>query len=301
MISNQKCCYCNKFVKCYTLRSEENTLFFVCLDCFINKIGKDFQLCPYCEKIYMAHGKEKCDICVVLTDINPYHYKPQSIFYNMSDENTELFVGIELEINFDTIKNLANFIRCNKNEFCYFKHDGSIGGNGVEIVSHPATFIYHLKNNMWKRMFEFFDKVTDTKNCGLHFHLSKKYFNDKEITLLDKLINKYPYIASQIGSRKLAGYCALQNYSTKFGLDRNCKSHTDACNLLNPYTIELRFCKSTNNYSTFIKKIKMIYILIMFVKNIYKYNYDVLIDDDNNKQFLYKAFEHFKGELLSRI
>jgi hypothetical protein len=298
MISNQECCYCNEIAKCYSLRSEEGNVFYVCIDCFINKIEKDFQLCPCCKKYYMAHGKEKCDVCVVLQDINPYHYKPQSIFYNMSDENTELFVGIELEINFDTIKNLANFIRCNKNEFCYFKHDGSIGCNGVEIVSHPATFVYHLKNNIWKRMFDFFDKVTDTENCGLHFHLDRKYLNDRQIKNIDYIINNFTESIKKIGGRNIIDHfwsTRTRKNINEWGINTTHCRYV-AVNLTNKHTVELRCFDSTDNWEKFKYAIIAVFALAEYA-NYHTFEYFTKTNDKDFQVTFRKYIRRFVNKL----
>ena len=263
-----------------------------------NKLGTS--TCGRCERLILS-GEDFCFSCSRDMYINSYSYKPTPNFFKAKTLVKNLFAGIELEMNFDNRKEFKEFIKeYHQNPFVYLKHDGSISSAGVEIVSHPANFEFHFENNCWKDIFNMF-KHTNTLGCGLHVHLSKTAFNPIEVKFLDYFINKCTYTITQIGSRALTDYCEKFN-GRRFGYDRS-SNHRDACNLTNAHTIELRFCKSTDNYKTFIKKLKNIYTLILFVKvicNKHENLANVLMKEENLK-ILERYFEHFKGEFLSRI
>jgi predicted house-cleaning noncanonical NTP pyrophosphatase (MazG superfamily) len=60
-----------------------------------------------------------------------------------------------------------------------------------------------------------------------------------------------------------------------------------AVNLENEETVELRFCKSTNDYDVFIERLKMICAIVQFskkykIENIYNYTKDNFISAFNN-------------------
>lgn len=275
----------------------------ICRDCFSQM---QFNSCKKCGNL-IYDDSQYCLSCLKDKFIHSYSYKPTPTFFTQNKKyniftkkniQTKLFVGIELEMNFDDINNYKQFVeKYSDNEFVYLKHDGSIGNYGVEIVSHPSTFQYHFYNQ-WKDIFDMFH-ATNTLGCGLHFHLSKDAFNSNEVEFLDYFINNCTYEISQIGSRALKDYCKTIRGS-KYGYARY-SSHTDACNLGNINTIELRFCKATNNYKSFMKKIKNIWALIMFVKVVCEQKYNNFFMNKNNKDKLVQCFDKFKGDLLSRI
>lgn len=267
---------------------------YVCWDCI--KSTK-FHKCHRCSNSVFDDA-EYCLGCAKDKYINQYSYKPNPTFFGEDKVVKNLFAGIELEMNFDDISDFKKFLnKYNDNKFVYLKRDGSIGSNGVEIVSHPASFHYHIHNE-WKDIFDMF-KHTNTLGCGLHIHLSKNAFNNKEVEFLDYFINKCTYTITQIGSRGLENYCKKIN-ARRYGYNRR-SCHTDACNLTNDHTIELRFCNSTHNYNSFMKKLKNIYALILFVKVLCKKNMCDIFMKEENKEALEKHFAHFKAELLSRI
>lgn len=253
-------------------------------------------VCKNCGIVTLHIFHDLCANCLIGDKIHSYGYKPYPIFYKNNKENTDLFVGVELEINFNKKLSLADFLDNHNSDFVYYKHDGSLADYGVEIVSHPATFDYHFHNE-WKNIFDAL-KDTNTNNCGLHFHLSKAAFNRNEIRMLDYFVNNFTNSISQIGSRALKNYCRAVN-SNVYGLGRIIQSHTDACNLTNLHTIELRFCKSTNHFESFIRKIKMIFVLVSFIKELSKYNYKNVVACD--KKQIEDCFEKAKGDILSRI
>lgn len=266
-------------------------------------ITKHYKKCS-CKCEIIPKDEDFCFRCYSNNYINSYGFKPQPNFKFCDGEKSDLFVGVELELNFDHGKSAKSFLsyigKVDEKSFVYLKHDGSLGRFGVEIVSHPATFSYHLKTKEWKNIFSYL-KDTNTLNCGLHFHLSKLGLKEKEIVLLDYMVNNYHHLIMQIGGRALKDYCRSV-VSPVWGLKRIYRSnHTDACNLTNDKTIELRFCKSTNNYNSFMKKIKNIFVLIQFVKTVCQKNQEDKVMNNKNKEKVEKLFKYFQGELLSRI
>lgn len=255
-----------------------------------NKCRHELNLCNSCHGYYTED--DICVFCVENAIVHGYHYKPTPIFHQENiDDN--LFAGIELEINFNDKKNFKKFLTASRDfDFVYCKHDGSLHSYGVEIVSHPANFQYHFHNN-WKNIFNYFQHCTNTDGCGLHVHLNKNYFrnNGGNAYTLDYIVNNCNKVICDIGSRKLDNYCR-KNVKYSYGLNSS-SAHTSACNMSNDNTVELRFCKSTNNYNSFLRKLKMIYTLVKFAD---KYN------EDSVKQIdIAKEFDKFKGDYLSTL
>ena len=268
---------------------------YICGFCQEDHIHK----CNICGRAVVGEDKY-CTHCAVDQFIHSYSFKPEPNFFihDVADD-TNMYMGVELEMNFDRVSDFKKFLeKYTNNSFVYLKHDGSIGEYGVEIVSHPATFKYHIHTDFWNRLFENFKK-TNTLGCGLHFHLSKIGFTDEEIEFLDYFVNNFSYIITQIGSRALKDYCKVHKFK-HYGSNR-WGSHTDACNLSNRDTVELRFCKSTHNYHSFMKKLKNIYVLVQFVKCICANNAMKECMKEENKKKVEDYFNFFKGEVLSRI
>lgn len=240
----------------------------LCEECF----EKYFKRCGKCHRYFKPKKflglciEHTCSICNV---IKSHYYKPKWKRFGVDKE----VIGVELEINsinrdgyyFNEFIKECNKI--NKNNFFIFKRDGSIGDEGVEIVSQPASYYFHLRNAKWDKIFNLINKyeMTKNKNCGLHFHVNKEIFSSRELFLLDLFINdsKVVQMLENIGGRKLNHYCQRirKNYD-QWGLAT--LNRYSILNLENSNTIEFRFCKSTNDINEFYLRIMFIYSLILF-------------------------------------
>lgn len=234
---------------------------------------------------------------------SPY-YAPTYKFYG-DTKNINFYMGVELEVNAKDGKKdyVGNFLsEMEDNNFIYFKHDCSIG-NGVEIVSHPATFLYHINTDVWKNIFENINKyeLTNGSNCGLHFHLSKSFFSPENIMVLDYFINsrdKIVKLLEKIGGRKLSGFCArIEKPMSDWGR-KDCGKFS-AFHFKHQNTVELRFCDTTSKIDLFFKRMELIYFIALFIKKysfeeIVKSSTDVIYNDfidfilNNNSLFLKK-------------
>ena len=233
---------------------------------------------------FSTFGHHFCEHHVPIEKIKEYGYKPECNFYKLSNEENDLYIGVEFEINFDEQDDLVKFLSNVNSDFFYFKHDGSIGSYGVEIVSHPADIQYHINSKEWEKLFIELNKYkTNTKGCGIHFHISKDALNQNIIRNIDFFVNNFDKEIAKIGSR------FYNDYAQKRDNFERIYRHYDACNLSNNKTIELRFCASTHNYKTFMNKLKNIFIILM-----YCYNHNVDAVD-------YYGFNQYKQDMMSRI
>ena len=149
------------------------------------------------------------------------------------------------------------------------KQDGSLSNSaGVEIVSHPMTYKYIIETDDWKTLFDKLNKyeMNNTNSCGLHFHLDRKYFEKKDISVIDYIINNFSDYFTKIGGRPLNDYCAKSyKRDDQWGEDIVSRYHT--VNLENSETIELRFCQSTYQFDVFLERLKMIFAIADFAKS----------------------------------
>jgi hypothetical protein len=281
-----KCSICNK----------SKTLFYeeVCEKCF----KKHFVKCHACNKYILKlfaynHGdlyfcgrhcidNFKHKFCGIIG----YYTKPNVVFCNENKSQDyyarkdKLHIGVELEIQginklsfCKTLHGLYN----NYNTF-YLKEDGSLNCYGIEIISQPMTFENVINSNHWKLLFDLIKeyKMNNTNNCGLHFHLDKEYLTDDNIKSLDYIVNTFSEYFEKIGGRPFNDYCN-KAYKIMENWGKNTTDRYVAVNLENNNTVELRFCKSTDDYDTFIEKIKFMFKLIEFVK---QYSFDYFINND---------------------
>ena len=223
----------------------------------------------YCEDCYEEHSCKH---------IYSWGYKPNPIFHSEDNEerNTNLHVGIELEIqgnSYSAKKSFTDEIHYifDEEEF-YMKSDGSLDEYGVEIISHPMTYQYMMNNTDWYKIFRLMEKynMNDTDNCGLHFHIDKEYLNPLMISTIDYMVNNFSEYFSEIGGRtfdECSRYCKKMNkQEDDWGKRTDNESRYQAVNLTNSNTIELRFCKSTDDFETFIVRLKMIFAIVEFAK-----------------------------------
>lgn len=248
---------------------------------------------PFSNKICVSCYKEK------EFDYKKYIYssnykKSKPVFYKEKYENNKkLYCGIELEIQGLDMQNKKDFIfdQCH-NKFIYFKRDASMNNYGVEIVSDPASLHYHLLN--WKNIFNSLKRynMTDTSNCGLHFHFSREAFTQKEIALIDYFINNHFNLIKELGGRYNSIYASIiqkpyECYGKPYKKDRYV-----AFNLNNKNTVEMRFCASTNDYDLFLDRLMNVYIIINFCLK----KYDLL---DTESETLTK-FNDYKYEFKKK-
>ena len=131
--------------------------------------------CNYCESCYDDHrscGREN------------YGYKPEPVFYARSSEHEQnkLYLGVELEVDDGNgYSDLCHDLR-RLDAPIYMKYDGSLGDEGVEIVTHPCTLNYHQYELSWGGITKTCQsnkyKSHETTTCGLHVHVNKSFFGD---------------------------------------------------------------------------------------------------------------------------
>lgn len=241
----------------------------ICDDCF----HENYFYCERCGELYSYDecASGQTDVCKNCHNeyIHDYFYKPSPEFHSLDYESTNFFIGVELEICGRGFGNCATelFEKC---PFVYCKEDGSLSEDGIEIVSHPATFLYHTTTDDWKNIFEILEvnNMNDITNCGLHFHISKDSLNFENMRVLDYFVNNNADLMEETGGRKLGSYCHQRSKDLdSWGLCNN-SSHGDSVNLSNQNTVEIRFCKSTPDFYTFIKRLTFIYNIVNFCKSV---------------------------------
>ena len=266
----------------------------------------NYYICENCEEFvhsdnaFFHDGECYCEYCYDNLELNniiqDYNYKPSPIFYNLHDENTNTFFGIELEIdgagedngNAEYITENINY----NNEHVYCKHDGSLT-DGFEIVFHPMSYNYitNIKNDI-KKMLEYAKEKEYTSHdcgtCGMHIHVSRKAFGNDEQEQ-DYNISKILYIFekywenivkfSRRSEEQLNRWAKRylekdeqenipENEKPNFLIDKAKKSgRYFAVNLENTHTVEFRLFRGTLKENTFFATIQFLNSLITVIKN----------------------------------
>jgi len=209
-----------------------------------------------------------------------YSFKPEPSFYKEREEKKPLYFGIELEVQgpnkSGTYRDWNRDVR-KFPDFVYCKDDSSVIG-GYEIVSHPTSFKWLVKNRiLWSSILKIRKigyKSYNTDCCGMHIHMNKSKFNSIEIYKYDYFIRSNEKFIRDISQRtkrnlsKWAGidrdgeYKSTRKAKERFGGERHV-----AFNVNNRETVELRIFRGTLNPKSFYKNIEFCHSLYYFLKN----------------------------------
>lgn len=271
--------------------------------------SENYEVCEQCDNVFPAGELEYCSrtdeyLCIdcirdadcdVENIVNEYSYKPSPVFFGDSNEN--YFLGIELEVdnegdtyNPDRVYEAAEYLNDNYGEKLYLKRDSSLS-RGFEIVSHPCTPEYHFNEFGWDDIMKVCKTHAllshDTSTCGLHIHLSRRYFGDSQdeqdlhiaklILLISKFYDSHILKFSRRKEHELS-WCAnpelnYESHDTEATIVdkmKCCKSkgRYQAVNLENTNTIEFRIFKGTLNINTFLAAIQFVVTISSFAKQI---------------------------------
>jgi len=292
MLGYFNCQRCQGEVSIHCMRQDDNEI--VCIDCFsINHWS-----CYHCNEWFNSDieyyegdtiGAQFCEDCWSERQrrdfIKPYDYIPNN--HNFYKEDNEyrnlLYFGIELEI--EANDNDKYLFAAQLPDFVYAKSDGSLY-NGFEIVSHPTSYRWLMKNKeKWnellccrKRGYRSFN--TDT--CGMHVHMSKNAFGNHHLYKFMKLFYNNPQLIYKVSQRKtkknldrwaqlkptvplkkVAKYKSMYNHDNRY----------TAISLYNHPTIEVRVFRGTLHPPSFWKNIE-------FCKCVYEFSYN------NNEKYM---------------
>jgi len=241
-------------------------------------------MCPVCE-----HGYTKKPTIKTMN----YSFKPEFNTFKTNENDESITMGIELEVlNKKTRKqhiiNYFNDIINKKENVFYFKNDASIEnkGSGIygesfELVSHPVTYNWIVKNkNVIKSIMDLRKHGClsyRAHTCGMHVHLGSNFFTSTHLYSFLKFIYEnedFTYMISDRVDRKW-----FEKFSTlkpPFDLKRVAESKVNprnernrhvAVNMSSGYTVEVRIFRGTLNYVRFMKNIE-------YCMSVYEYTKD---------------------------
>lgn len=235
--------------------------------------------CYYCDSCYADHN-ESCDF-------HDYSYKPTPEFKFRSSEvrshENILTFGVELEVDLgDDHQDLTRDLAALEQPI-YMKHDGSLGSEGVEIVTHPCSLTYHTYELRWAEISRTCRnhgfKSHDTDSCGLHIHVGRRQFGDTpdqrsktagNLVILARQLWDSLTIFSRREKDRLDRWAArpyldvIQGASytdsdlTQMALNTERDGRYQAVNLCNRETVEFRLFRGTLKRSTILASLQLV-------------------------------------------
>lgn len=253
--------------------------------------GRDVRYCESCAENHPSYARYH---------VYGYSVKPNPKFKKMDEEATPRYMGVELETepNEDSCntdydaknysKNLHD-ISDDENLF-YQKCDGSLADNGVEIVTHPCSLDFMMKEFPWNKIVATARKYRYVShkggNCGLHVHVDRKSLGNtpgdqdatiaKIILLTDRFWNKIVKFTRRTEDRINEWACKpnaeINSSDTIESAVRKSKdvssySRYRAVNLRNRNTIEFRIFRGTLAVNTIKATLQFVDRICEYAKN----------------------------------
>ena len=263
---------------------DENTP--LCQPCY----DRHYTSCERCGRIihlddaYYEDDDEDCPLCYDCHTharrkkmIEDCYYKPEPLFRG----NGPRYFGVELEIDGagedDTsAQKVMEIANGNGVENLYCKHDGSLD-DGFEMVTHPMTLEYHMKEMPWKLILQEAIRLGYTSHqantCGLHVHVNRDAFGESEAEQ-DSVIARILYFFEKNWEELLKFSRRtprqLERWATRYGYKDQPKELLDhakkgyhggrytSVNLTNTDTIEFRIFRGTLKYNTLIATLQLL-------------------------------------------
>lgn len=228
-----------------------------------------------------------CDDCIDdhrgSAYIHDYGYKPAPAIMREPGEDEDVRIyGVELEIDDgddadDCARDLVGITGA-----IYLKHDGSLGDDGIEIVTHPCSLAYHLDRLPWDDIVQTaraHDYTShDAETCGLHVHIGRDQLDadapEKLVALVDSIWEKLVKF-SRRSERALDRWAEKPDaYIMDLDDDATAKEKTakvygkgryQAVNLRNHETIELRLFRGSLRLQTIRATLQLVDTLCEYI------------------------------------
>jgi len=277
-------CYDNNYSRCTecgrTIHNDE---------AYYTEDDEEYHDSPYCYSCYESNELN--------SHINGYRYKPSPVFHGEG-----IFYGIELEVdeggevnkNAEQILNIAN----STGEHIYCKHDGSLE-RGFEIVTHPMTLCYHMKNMPWadvlSKAISLGYRSHQSGTCGIHIHVGRTAFGSNEVEQ-EAVIARILYFIEKNWSEMLK-FCRrtedqINRWASRYGYKNSPKEVLEnakdqrlgryvCINLENYSTIEFRIFRGSLKLQTLLAALQMVDQIC---------NVAILMSDDEFKAMTWRGF-----------
>ncbi len=252
--------------------------------------------CSNCGTIYADpdNADDCCESAYNSGSIRNYTYRPTYYFYKTREDGSVvarigadagvLYMGIELEVAKMGVlaDDFSERMTKEESEFLYMKEDASIGSNGVELVTMPATLdaftaSFPFANLDWARSMG--ARSFAYESCGFHIHVSRSAFTATHMWKFIKFQLNNPTLCQRVAQRQESSYASwyyddnerrsLPDYVK--GKKSNGRRYL-AINFQNYNTVELRYFKGNILRAAILKNLE-------FVQSIYDYTKMLLVRD----------------------
>lgn len=272
-----------------------------CQDCYGGTNPRrscESHACEYCYPNGFNCGNRECEYCnpSIPPQMQNHSYKPRPLFHILSGlgeavvrvpRENERYYGVELETELGgrdrarlTQDGVAAWLAANEGMRYYAKHDGSLV-NGVEIVSHPATFAAWCARGPELKFAETLRSLGATSylnhRCGFHVHVSRSALpQDALAKLLIFVSNHAAAVArwSRRRSAELAQWATIERGNGKLFIRKaggetnldNPRGRYVAINLCNRTTVEFRLFRGTLISASILRNVGLVEALVSFAR-----------------------------------
>lgn len=209
-----------------------------------------------CERCY-----EECEDKLIL------NYSDRSANKLRPETKDKLKFGIELEVESKTSdEDGAKYVRgCMADDYCVFKHDGSLGDGGFEIATRPDSVAVH------KRKWETLLNDTPGKRlrswvggrCGMHVHVTKSALSQLQLGKMLCFLNE-PSNAAFVASVAGRLPCHWCKVSPKKLSDVKLPAERYVALNITDRTAEFRIFRGTLLGSSFYKNLEFVQAVVEF-------------------------------------
>lgn len=242
-----------------------------------------------------SYGGYLCEDCYEEEEdnevVHSYGYHPTPEFqYTENDDHDSLLFGVELEIDKGDDRNDAAEDLDGLGLPMYMKTDGSLGCDGIEIVTHPCTLDFHENAFNWNEIarvaLDHDYRSHDTDTCGLHVHVGRMQMGatarDRHMTagklvylmaaIEDKIVpftrrsaNKLNHWASIAHPAESANIDAMtEEEAVEAAIKETLYTRYHAVNLMNNNTVEFRLFRGTLKRNTLIASIQLVNNMVKY-------------------------------------
>ena len=258
----------------------------ICTDCYegnryghCSRHGENYyRYCQSCEE----DGEDENELESHGHKFSPdFHIHGVGVMWN--EPKLLPMTGIELEAEYMNadVGDANNLIRNIFGNFAIMKYDGSLN-HGVEIVTHPFDIDYFRKDfdvNRIKELSALGMRSANTRTCGLHVHIGRKFFEGRATAMYRFLAlfhhnnAQWKRVAGRDEStyarwtdeerESMIDYMRYARSKGMYGKRENYDRYV-ALNLQNTHTIELRFFKGTLNPNTLLARVEGVHAAALF-------------------------------------
>lgn len=251
--------------------------------------GPDSSDASYCESCWgdVCTTCDGCDETVYRDDVQVadddsclcptcYEESEPSLILNYSDKSAnrlrpetkdKLKFGIELEVESKSeAEEGAQYVRgCLADDYCVFKHDGSLGSGGFEIVTRPDSIAVHkrkwdslLNDSPGKRL-----RSWVGGRCGMHVHVTKAALSQLQLGKMLCFLNDPANagFVSAVAGRLPCHWCKV---SPKKISDVRLPAERYVALNITDRTAEFRIFRGTLLASSFYKNLEFVQALVAF-------------------------------------